>query len=382
MKKYIAGGVAFFTLYSLFWIYYFDSTVSRQQELPEQTVLSSQVISREEQFIDQSAEAPQLSDALPFEVRIPVEPRRQQFNLSCEFAAAAAVIYHFSRNGLFAPASEEQAEKALMQEVGLSENPNIGIRMGTTYTASLFQNLSQRFGGTEYYGVHAPPFIDLFAKYGLKAEPIFVSPDTTVYIQKALSLSHLIIAWVKIGYGSPIDIQLSYGARTPIIRGEHAVVVHGYDASGVLVMDPGIGALRHIAYQEFLQSVKDFPVPLLVVRPFAPGEQPFEFDPTGPTDKTTYLDRRLLTIAVLVGSQEGGSLNRLVTILNDFGYRVVRQERIASDSEGVQLRIKKKFTDYLSLLKKDLRLAEYIVATDAADLPEEEKEDAVVYQGF
>lgn len=374
----------FFSFYTLFWLYFFKafpfalkkSTTVQLTTTPQETqakrseVLSVQTV--------QTAK-----DELPKTYKINILSRQQSFNLSCEFAAAASIIYHFKNDPAFSPQNEYEAEKTLMAKVGVSQNPNVGIRMGNISFddfTSLFTNLNKLFGGTEYYGVHAPPFIDLFPEYNLYAKPILKSSDMVSAMQKAISQGHLIMTWIKIGYGKPIDVALSYGGSVPLVRGEHTVVVNGYDEKGFLVMDPGSGRERNIPYDDFLAAIKLFPMPLLAVYPGVSESETFEFLPSGSLDSITGLKRDKLRILIKNASKKTGLGNEVAAILKEFGYKIVGIESQDADELDVSIKIKKEMRDYLYLLKRDLNLLSYRIATVSSDLNIEDA-DAILTIG-
>lgn len=384
----LLGIVSFYT-YTLFWIFFFGI-----QKIPDTTAIPPQVLSAEskepvrieeeleEEEVEKEQELIGEVQNLPTLYTISVTPRKQKFNLSCEFASAATIIHHFTGNPIFNAANEEQAEKTLMEKVGLSKNPNLGIRMGELVTgdfSSLYQNLNERFGGTDYYGVHAPPFLDLFPQYGLKAGVIQNNEAAKERIQRALHSGHLVMAWIKLGFGKTVDVELSYGS-IPIIRGEHTVIVHGFDDKGFLVMDPGIGSSRNINYYSFFQAIASFPMPLLEIHP--------ELSPRASLEEVlalgaaTGLDRGGLKIVVENGSGTVGAGNEMVLILQGFGYNVLSLRNGKEFTyTGVTIQVKPRFEDYLYLLKKDLEQAAYQVTKSTSDLPPDAPEDAIVIVG-
>ncbi|MBI3069920.1 MAG: C39 family peptidase [Candidatus Levybacteria bacterium] len=244
--------------------------------------------------------------------------------------------------------------------------------------SSLFTNLNKLFGGTEYYGVHAPPFIDLFEEFLLSARPIGKNGNVAIAIQKAISSDHLVMAWIKIGYGKPIDVALSYGITTPVIRGEHVLMIYGYDQEGVFVMDPGNGGKRHIFYQDLINSMQEFPMPLLEVYPSSKATS-FEVVPES-TDSLTGLPRNNLRILVRNASGKAGLGNEVASLFREFGYKIAGVESKEADELDVSIEIKKEMHDYLYLLRRDLNLLSYRIATSSSDLIKEEA-DAIITIG-
>lgn len=383
MKKVFAicfiGGI-FLGFYTWFWTTVFSKPQANraiQDFLIKKKILSQQftpsTLKKAESVLGEKV------TALPLSYTLSIDPRKQVFNLSCEFAAASAVIYHYTNNGQFSPNNELAAEKALIAKVPASQNPNIGIRMGdgaTTSAEQLYSNLNQRFGGTDYYGVHAPPFIDVFWSYKLLAKPIKKGDIESV--KKAIFSGHLVMTWIRVGYGKAVDVALSYGT-TPVIKGEHAVVIYGYNQDGVNIMDPGIGVNRFLSYETLLDATSLFPLPFLEVYPSITSPA---YNPTAGTDRLTGLDRSVIKIVVDNGNQEVGSGNTMAEVLKDFGYKVLRVDTImGEESNGISILLKPELADYENLLQQDLQLAGYSVSTISAVLDPGGDENAVVVIG-
>ncbi len=315
----------------------------------------------------------------PFSYILTLLPRHQVFNLSCEFAAAASIIYSYKNDPFFSPQNEALAEKALIAKIPASQNPNIGIRMGASATESadvLYQNLNQKFGGADYYGVHAPPFLDVFPQYGLLARPI--QKGNIDGIKRAVFSGHLVMTWIKIGYGQPVDVALVYG-KTPVIKGEHAVVIYGYNENGVFIMDPAISANRFVFTQQLLDATSLFPLPFLEV---FPSENGFSYTPTQGVDNLTGLDRKAISLIIKNASNQVGAGNTLALILKNFGYRVLTVQKADDvDYAGVEIVVANRVSDYLPLLKRDLNIVGYTVSTVSAEESLENVSDAQITIG-
>lgn len=366
--------------YTWFWTVVFSKNQSSraiQDFLIKRKILSQQltpVLSKKTEAVLGEKAA-----SLPLSYTLSLTPRKQIFNLSCEFAAASAVIYHYTNDAFFSPSNELAAEKSLIAKVPASQNPNIGIRMGDDAVKSveqLYSNLNQRFGGTDYYGVHAPPFIDVFWHYKLLAKPIHKADIDA--IKKAIFSGHLVMAWIHVGYDKAVDVALSYGTA-PVIKGEHAVIIYGYNQDGVEIMDPGIGQNRFISFDALLDATSLFPLPFLEVHPSSTNPT---YDPTAGIDRLTGLDRSIVKVAVVNGNQEVGSGNTMAEILKDFGYKVLRVETITDEeSNGISILLTPELSDYKNLLQQDLQLAGYSVSTISAVLDPSSGENAVVVIG-
>ncbi|MCL5969981.1 MAG: C39 family peptidase [Patescibacteria group bacterium] len=387
-KQHLIIFVLFFTGYTFFWVYFFKSLIIYQRTIGTNS-LSSKVKTlnnqeeKKEILSAQDASSivsiiPTMEVNLPENSRIELIPRKQAYNLSCEFASAATIIHHFKNDSSFSPEKEKEAEEILMREIGVSDNPNIGIRMGKTVPDDdnlFYRNLNEKFGGEDYYGVHAPPFIDLFKGYQLTAKPLNKNKDFFQQIKQAVFSGHLVMVWMNVGYGKPVDLALSYGS-VKAVRGEHSVVINGYDKDGLIFMDPGSGKERYLSYVNFLEAAKDFAIPFLEVYP---SDSFFEFDPSGPIDIPTGLNRKYLKLRVENVDKKIGAKSMIVGVLHDFGYNVAEVEDIDCLECGkVQIRIKRELKDYARLLKKDLELAYYIVDSILTDLPKEASADAII----
>ncbi len=379
-KAIFLAGIVFFGFYIWFWVVVFNKQSSNraiEDFLIKKKIFSQQSVptnSKKTQFT--------LGDnvtKIPSAYALSVVPRKQVFNLSCEFAAATAIIYHYTNDELFAVKNQLSAEKALIAKIPASQNPNIGVRMGDLAVGNpdrVYSNLNQKFGGIDYYGVHAPPFIDLFWEYNLFARPI--KKGDIEGIKKAIFSGHLVMAWIQVGHGKAVDVALSYGT-TPVIKGEHAVVIYGYNSSGVFFMDPGIGANRFLSYQTLIDATLPFPLPFLEVNPSVAKTS---YDPTERVDMLTGLDRSAVKILVKNASREIGAGNAMKEILKDFGYKVLSVEKMSSeDSYGVSILLKKELFDYGSLIKKDISLAGYTISSFSATIDTNNEENAVVVVG-
>ncbi len=381
--KWVASIIIFLGVYTLFWVY-FLKPAPLQPIPPVQSLKQTQ----DEQVSSSGGASGGLNPtvlgantvALPESFEISFIPRRQQFGLSCEFSAATSIIYHYTGKSEFSPENGLSSEKKLIEQVGVSENPNLGIRMGNTLPKdlqTLYFNLNQRFGGADYYGVHAPPFVDVFHAYGLSSK--ILAKDDIAGIKQAIHNGHVIMTWIKVGYNQPIDTALSYGP-VAIIRGEHSVVIHGYDASGVTIMDPGTGIRRHISYENLLQSSRDFIAPFLEVYPFS--REKVSVEETVQQGNATGLSRSALRIEISNGSGKIGVGNDLAVTLKEFGYHVSQIRTVpVSELEGIEIKLRNTHQDYLYILKRDLNVANYAISSISADLSASSAADVVITVG-
>lgn len=390
-KSLISILFSFFLFYTIFWLFYFKFFPFKKENKivsPAIQTLGFENLKTEKEKNLQSTPAvlslQTKNDAnsnFAENYKIDILSRKQAFNLSCELAAASAIIFHYKENPDFSPQNEKTAEKTLMEKIGASQNPNIGIRMGSSLPDSeenLINNLNEKFGGEDYYGVHAPPFIEVFKSYGLTAKPLNKNADLIPQIKKAIFSGHLVMSWLNVGYGKAVDVELTYGS-VPVIKGEHVVAVNGYNNQEIIFMDPASAREKRLSYQNFLDASLIFTMPFLEVYP---ADNFFSFDPTAIIDKLTGLNRSVIKVKIENGSKITGTGSGLAGILKDFGYQVIEMEDVDCDEcENVQIKIKQKNKDYLNLLKKDLELAFYTINGVSDDLKDEEEADVMLTIG-
>ena len=302
---------------------------------------------------------------------IDIAPRRQVYGLSCEFGVATAILYHFTSDSRFSLKNVKTAEELLIEKVGVSQNPNLGIRMGEVAPVSmaeLYNNLNKKFGGSDYYGVHAPPFIDIFNSFGLRAKPIMKDGDDVIIakIKQAIFDNHLVMSWLKVGFGQTVDAVFTYGS-VPVVKGEHAVVIRGYDEKNFLIMDPGSGSYRTISYADLLKSSSYFPMPFLEV--YSSSNPSSTLEETMGLGSATGLVRSNVSIFVENATGKPGRGSQMAEILKEFGYLIVGVvAKDKGDTGGIHILIQPEYKDYLYVLKKDLIIAEYEIATVSASL--------------
>ncbi len=373
--KRIAAGFILFSIYTIFWFWFFAPSKTQRNILNFSGRLAYSTFSEINSVLGAQTSQP----ALPLSQEISIDSRRQFFNLSCEFAAASSIIFHFTNNPVFPATNEETAEKTLIKQVAISKNPNVGLRMGDTANLdNIHANLNKGFGGADYYGIHAPPFFDVFKNYKLNSKPIYINNSTISSIQQAIAKNHLVMAWIKIGYAKPIDDSLSYG-KVKIVRGEHAVVVNGYDETGVIIMDPAIGLKRHIEYSSLLDSASFFPIPFLEV--YKSSDNKVQDVIIG-IDTPTEIDRTLPKIYVENGSGNAGVASQMRDILKDFGYNVVGLSNADNfDYQDITIQTKKDFSDFAYILKRDIKIAAFVVASSSASLSQDDTKDIVIIVG-
>ncbi|MHC1784320.1 MAG: C39 family peptidase [Anaerolineaceae bacterium] len=135
-------------------------------------------------------------------------------------------------------------EIEFLGRLSLSDNPDYG------FVGSFYGEPGQL--PPYSYGVHADPVADLLQEYGVNASAI--RGATWTNIQTEISANRPVIAWV-INHtypGYPVDYQDSQGRTAIVARFEHSVIVTGYNAQTVTLLDGDMVYERSI--QEFLNS--------------------------------------------------------------------------------------------------------------------------------
>lgn len=173
------------------------------------------------------------SDGLPVEYYISgVVGHAQSYSLSCEARSASdwASFYGIS-------ASESSIQSALPS----SDDPEVGfVGLPNGPEGQLPPNS---------YGVHAKPIASILREYGVAAT---AKKGMTFYeIKQQVASGNPVIAWVigNVWNGSPVSYTSESGNTTTVARYEHTVIVIGYDAYGVTVVD---------GYMVYWRSKTDF----------------------------------------------------------------------------------------------------------------------------
>jgi uncharacterized protein YvpB len=172
---------------------------------------------------------------------------QQWYNLSCEYAAAAAVTLYWGNL---------VSQKTFLREVPSSPNPHIGFR----------GDINGPFGGINDYGVYAEPLATVLENRGYNA---------TVYYNDLGSLKSNIdagnpaVVWLTVGQNEdrPAYYHELDGQRFKLVPGEHAVVAYGYDDTGIYLMDVSDGGFYHTSWDSFLRRWGYFDDMTLVITP-------------------------------------------------------------------------------------------------------------------
>ncbi len=179
---------------------------------------------------------PTSSDGLPVEYIVyGVTGHSQSLALSCEARAASDWADYY---GISVSESDIQLSFAS------TDNPEAGF-VGSPYgvEGQLPPNA---------YGVHAEPVASILRGYGASATA--VKGLTYYQLREQIASGNPVIAWVigNVWNGSPVSYTSSDGTTTTVARYEHTVIVIGYDAYGVTVVDGSMTYWR--SKSDFLNS--------------------------------------------------------------------------------------------------------------------------------
>lgn len=171
----------------------------------------------------------------------------QVWNLSCEYACTSAVTAYLGRR---------ITQETLHTEVGTDENPHKGFR----------GDITGWWGSTTNYGVYAEPIAAVLMRY--QFSHVSVSYNEPDVVRAEIAANHPVVAWVTGDYSVQYRITL-WDDDEPfsLIPREHAVVVYGYDAAGVWVMDPSDVTEYHVGWATFDRAWTQFDRMALAIAP-------------------------------------------------------------------------------------------------------------------
>lgn len=163
--------------------------------------------------------------------------RPQRFSLSCESRAASDWAAYW---GVSIP------EARFLRRLPRSDNPDAGFVGDPNDSWGSIPPAS--------YGVHAPPVADLLTQYGLQAE---ARRDLTWDdLRSEIAAGHPVIIWV-IGQmlpGTPVKYLAEDGETVIVSPFEHSMVLIGYTARTVTVLDAYSGMEKTFSLDDFLTS--------------------------------------------------------------------------------------------------------------------------------
>ncbi len=178
---------------------------------------------------------PSPTPTLPPQAHISLKGKSQTLPLSCEARSAVDWAAYFGVT---------IEELAFQQQLPRSDNPEEGYVGDVGGVWGLLPPRS--------YGVHAPPVAALLRKYGLAAQER--RKMTLEELKREIAAGQPVIVWVTghVQSGTPSIYTTRTGHKVRVAAREHTVIVVGYTAETIIVVD---GALTYgRATQNFLES--------------------------------------------------------------------------------------------------------------------------------
>ena len=162
----------------------------------------------------------------------------QWYNLSCEYAAAAAVTLYWGNL---------VSQRDFIREVPRSPNPHVGFR----------GDINGEWGGINDYGIYAEPLVPVLEERGYNAVAFYGGVDR---LKAYLAADKPVVVWITGGkYTERPVYRRSYNGNSfKLVPGEHAVVAYGYDEGGVRLMDVGDGGFYDTEWSSFLRRWRYF----------------------------------------------------------------------------------------------------------------------------
>jgi uncharacterized protein YvpB len=173
---------------------------------------------------------------------------KQKYSLSCEYAAAAAVTLFWGE--------EVVSQDHFIREVPNHPNPHRGFR----------GDINGPHGGTSDYGIYAEPLVPVLESHGYDATVFYGGASR---LRAEIDEGHPIVVWITSGKDSTREgfYETYRGERFKLVPYEHTVVVYGYDAGGVYVMDVGTGGKYYTEWESFLRRWSYFDQMALLIHP-------------------------------------------------------------------------------------------------------------------
>ncbi len=172
---------------------------------------------------------------------------RQQYNLSCEYAAAYAVTKFWG---------DSVTEGEFLRSVPRNPNPHVGFR----------GNIMGPIGGLTDYGVYAEPLVPVLEANGYNATVFYGGLDR---LKANLRVGNPVVVWLTTGRNiyRKLYTYSAGGQSFALVPGEHAVVAYGYDNGGLSIMDVGNGQYYYTDWTSFLRRWGYFDQMSLVIVP-------------------------------------------------------------------------------------------------------------------
>ncbi len=174
--------------------------------------------------------------------------KQQALPLSCEAAAVSIATSYWGN---------QVSEWVFIENIPQNPNPHLGFR----------GDITGAFGGTDNYGVYAEPFQSVLSNYGFGSD-VFYANGNANFLKAQLDQGRPVVVWMtNMASVQTRSYETVDGSRFALVPQEHAVVVYGYDQSGVSVADPGDGQYRTFTWDDFMRSWGYFDGMSLVVYP-------------------------------------------------------------------------------------------------------------------
>ena len=180
------------------------------------------------------------ADPLPESALIKgVKGHAQTFSLSCESRSAVDWADFWG---------VEIRERKFLSALPRSDNPDQGV---VGRSSDPWGNLPPNS-----YGVHAEPVAALLREYGLDAEARRGLEWDDLRLE--LAAGRPVIVWVigQVWRGIPVQYKARDGSKTTVARFEHTMILIGYDAKSVRLVDAYSGKTQTHPLRNFLASWK------------------------------------------------------------------------------------------------------------------------------
>src|SRR5438105_1798444 len=171
----------------------------------------------------------------------------QWYDLDCEYAAAAAVTLYWGRL---------VSQSVFIREVPSSPDPHLGFR----------GNIDADGVGINNYGVYAEALAPVLERHGYNAVTFYGGVSR---LKANVAAGNPVVVWITTGkyIERPVYHESYKGQSFKLVPGEHTVVVYGYDAGGVRLMDVGDGGFYYTEWSSFLHRWSYFDEMALVIFP-------------------------------------------------------------------------------------------------------------------
>ena len=151
-------------------------------------------------------------------------------NLSCEYASARMIAAYWGVN---------ISENQFINFIGANDNPHLGFR----------GDIDGIFGGVTQYGVYAEPIARFLQTKGFTTRLL---AEGQAELQREVSSGHPVLVWItyQLHNSQPWQTVVD-GVPLTLVPWEHAVVVTGYDETGVYVNGPADATRAVFSWEDF-----------------------------------------------------------------------------------------------------------------------------------